>query len=121
MDNEDQPIRNNKGQFKPGHSGNPKGKPKGATSPKKIFIETFDKLGGMPGLVKWAKKSNSNMKIFYQLYARMIPPGADGPPEHGRFELVFIDRSKEGKKDDSDKPDSSDGAAATPKADTVAS
>lgn len=53
---------------------------KGRTGPNKLtltakqaFQEAFDELGGMGGLVTWAKSDPDNLQTFYTLYARLIP------------------------------------------------
>lgn len=54
--------------------GRPKGVPnKVTTAAKEAFALAFDKLGGIDGLVKWANSDPDNLKVFYTLYARLIP------------------------------------------------
>jgi len=103
-----EPERDAAGRFKPGFSGNPKGKPKGANSPTTAFKEAFDKIGGVPFLVKWAKKSNANMKVFYQLYARLLSASADSPEAH-EFKIIFGNEDKHHA--DSDKGSDPDASA----------
>jgi len=63
-------------QFKPGESGNPTGRPKGAINKttlavKEAIEEAFDELGGVPALVQWARR---DPEAFYsKLWAKLIP------------------------------------------------
>jgi len=64
--------------FVKGNSGNKKGRPRGAVNKttataKQAFQLAFDELGGMKGLVQWAKSDEDNLSTFYSLYARLIP------------------------------------------------
>lgn len=72
------PLRDNRGYLVAGGASlNPKGRPKGTcnkfTSLKKAFLGAFDRLGGVDGLVLWAAYNNANMRVFYQMTARMLP------------------------------------------------
>ncbi len=61
-----------KGHKKAG--GRVKGTPNKLTaSAKEAFQLAFDELGGYAGMVKWAQTDPDNLKVFYSLYARMIP------------------------------------------------
>lgn len=40
---------------------------------KDAFLEVFDGLGGPEGFLKWAQKSDSNQKVFYSAFAKMLP------------------------------------------------
>jgi hypothetical protein len=70
-----------KGEVKPGQ--NTKGKPKGAInkvsrSVKEALTEAFDKMGGVPSLVKWGRLNQTD---FYKLWTRLLPiqiTGNDG-------------------------------------------
>ena len=43
-------------------------------SAKNAFQAAFDQLGGVEGLVKWARADEGkNLTDFYKLYARLIP------------------------------------------------
>ena len=56
---------------KPGGPGRPKGVPnKVTTSVRDAIIEAFDKMGGVPALVRWAK---ANPTDFYKLWTRLLP------------------------------------------------
>ena len=60
--------------FKKGQGGRPKGVPnKVSRTAKENFAQAFDALGGMEGMVAWAKSDPDNLKVFYGLYARLIP------------------------------------------------
>lgn len=55
-----------------------KGRPEGSTNKttataKQAFQLAFDELGGVAGLVKWAKSDPDNLATLYTLYARLIP------------------------------------------------
>jgi len=39
---------------------------------RRDFAEAFDRLGGVDGLVGWAKEDNVNMKVFYTLFSKMV-------------------------------------------------
>lgn len=62
-----------KGGSKPGErrGGRQKGTPNKLTrAAREVYEEAFEKLGGVPALVKWAK---DNLSDFYKLHARLIP------------------------------------------------
>lgn len=40
---------------------------------KEAFQLAFDELGGYAGMVAWATSNPDNLKVFYTLYARLIP------------------------------------------------
>jgi len=70
--------RDKKGRF----VKNPKGRPKGAKDKvsrtvKENIEETFQKLGGIEGLVRWANKSNYNKEKVYNWYFSMLPKNVD--------------------------------------------
>jgi hypothetical protein len=69
--------RTGKRLFRKGQSGNPNGRPKGSkdkfTELKDAFLSAFDELGGVKGLVKWAKRSNDNTGHFYQMITKLLP------------------------------------------------
>lgn len=71
--------------FVKGQSGNPKGKPRGATglisrTVKDVILEAFNKLQEHPSsnILSWAEK---NPKDFYQVAAKLIPTEIKGTIE----------------------------------------
>ena len=79
----------NSGSFKKGQVvknsktgvGRPKGRENRVTrSVKEALVEAFDKLGGVPALVRWGR---ANPTDFYKLWLRLLPiqvTGLDGGP-----------------------------------------
>jgi len=74
--------------YKPGISGNPKGRPKGSknefTCLKDAFINAFKRIGGEDALVDFYQ-NNFNHKDFFKMVAHMLPTdvqvsGAGGKP-----------------------------------------
>jgi hypothetical protein len=70
--------------WKPGESGNPKGRPPGienklTQSVKAAFQAAFDNLGGADGLADWAQENKTD---FYKLYARLIPVDVNAEVKH---------------------------------------
>ena len=73
------------------------GRPKGATNriprvAKENIIKAFEDLGGVEGLVNWAKADAKNQGDFYKIYGRLLPienniSGVDGEP----IELSLIE------------------------------
>jgi len=55
------------------HDGRPKGSKDKFTKLKDSFLEAFDRLGGVKGLVEWAKRSNNNRGQFYQMITKLLP------------------------------------------------
>jgi hypothetical protein len=54
--------------------GRPKGIPNKVTrAAKEAFAHAFEQLGGTERMVQWAKSDPENLKVFYTLYARLIP------------------------------------------------
>ena len=72
--------RDYSGRFRKGTSGNPLGRPRNirsnATEAKLAFLEAFEKLGGVKGLVEWAK-SRSNRREFYKMLIQILPKNVD--------------------------------------------
>ncbi|MFW6132216.1 MAG: hypothetical protein ACOC5F_06440 [Candidatus Aminicenantaceae bacterium] len=65
-------------KFKKGNPGRPKGaKDKVSRTVKQNIEETFQRLGGIEGLVKWANKSNYNKEKVYNWYFSMLPKNID--------------------------------------------
>jgi hypothetical protein len=66
------------------------GRPKGSTNKiprvaKENIIQAFEELGGIEGLVNWAKSDPKNQGDFYKIYGRLLPiennvSGTDGEP-----------------------------------------
>lgn len=86
----------------PAHIGHPKkgGRQKGSKNKttlaaKEAFAMAFDELGGYKAMVQWAKADPDNKKVFYTLYARLIPvdvttAGKELPPATITFEHVIV-------------------------------
>ena len=77
-----------------------KGKPKGAKhslsheqykSVRQSFINVYLALGGDEALRKFANSSNNNKRLFYQLYAKILPKEVviQGPEENPQM-LPFV-------------------------------
>jgi hypothetical protein len=54
------------------------GRPKGATNkiPKQVkenIVAVFDELGGLDGMVEWARSDPKNQTEFYRFYSRLAP------------------------------------------------
>ncbi len=65
-----------KGQPRPKGAGRKKGTPnKLGASLKLSFLEAFKDLGGIDGLVSWARKHKTT---FYTLCARLLPQSIEG-------------------------------------------
>ncbi len=64
--------------FKRGNPGRPKGaKDKVARSVKEDMEKTIEGLGGVEGIIEWAKKSNANREKLYGWYFSMLPKNID--------------------------------------------
>jgi len=70
------PLRDSRGRFVKGSSGNVQGKPAGAISKlgrlRNYFLQVFDQMGGAEGLLNWAKENRSE---FYQMIFKLVPKG----------------------------------------------
>ena len=55
------------------HEGRRKGTKDKFTELKDAFLSAFDELGGVKGLVEWAKRSNDNTGQFYQMITKLLP------------------------------------------------
>ena len=57
------------------------GKPKGTTpqhkSVKQAYLDVFQRLGGVDGMLQWAMASDDNLTEFYRMYSRMLPRNVD--------------------------------------------
>lgn len=60
-------------QFKPGQSGNPGGRPSKGAIAKDGYLEAFERLGGVEGLVNWANTDKRTLSTFYQIVASLLP------------------------------------------------
>lgn len=74
--NELEPIKpKNKGQFRPGEGGRPKGIPnKLPREAKAAIAEAAERLGGVNRLVSWAKEDKKNESAFWvSVYPKLLP------------------------------------------------
>lgn len=83
--------------FKKGQSGNPQGRKEGVPNKltrtaKEAFQLAFDELGGWEGLAQWASKDPENRKVFYSLYARLIPTDITSKDEKITSNEIHITR-----------------------------
>ena len=69
------------GRFTKGHSGNPEGYSKSIKQRQeeivRAYLKTFNELGGMDTLRRWANKSNANLKTFYEMILKILPKQID--------------------------------------------
>lgn len=80
-------------KFQKGEGGRPKGVPNKLTrTAKEAFQLAFDKLGGWEGLAQWASKDHENRKVFYSLYARLIPTDVTSGGKELKAGAVTIER-----------------------------
>ena len=79
--------------FKKGQGGRPKGATNLTTrTAKEAFQLAFDQLGGWEGLAQWASKDPENRKVFYSLYARLIPTDVTSGGKELKAGAVTIER-----------------------------
>lgn len=81
-DGEKQIIRNELGQIMPGSAPlNPTGKQAGsidrAKAIKIAFLEAFDRIGGIDGLVRWIDENKLNKREFYKMMLSILPKETD--------------------------------------------
>ncbi len=69
--------------------GRPKGQPNRFTKLRDEMLEAFDRLGGVDGLVEWARKDSDNQGAFYAMIARMLPRPIEVASE-GRLEIIIV-------------------------------
>ena len=75
-----------------GTCNNPNGRPAGSVNKvthdvRLNFLNAFEQLGGVEGMVKWARNNPSSRSTFYQMYSKLLPTkvvgvnadGSDGP------------------------------------------
>ena len=85
-------------KFKKGNPGRPKGaKDKVSRTVKENIEETFQKLGGIKGLIEWANKSNYNKEKVYSWYFSMLPKNV-GVDAEGNITINIISRIPRSKK-----------------------
>jgi hypothetical protein len=70
--------------FKKGQSGNPAGRKTGSPNKitkdlKKVYLQAFDKMGGLEGLIAWGKE---NPDLFYSQISKLLPKGIEIKSEH---------------------------------------
>lgn len=76
------------------------GRPKGSQNKttrgaKEAFTLAFEELGGFEAMVKWAKSDPDNLKVFYGLYARLIPQDMTiHQPDHIEVTMEVIDNER---------------------------
>ena len=58
-----------------------KGIPNRFTSLKAAFLEAFDRLGGVDGLVEWASANHANRRDFYFMLRTMLPKSVESRTE----------------------------------------
>lgn len=63
-----------------GYAGRPKGAKNHVTNDlKKVYLQAFEKLGGLQGLVEWGEKSPD---LFYGQISKLLPKGIEIKAEH---------------------------------------
>ena len=70
--------------FQPGRSGNPSGRRRGSRNKitrdlKAVYMTVFEKMGGVQGLLDWARK---NPDVFYSQISKMLPKDLEIKTEH---------------------------------------
>jgi hypothetical protein len=86
------------GRFQEGAGGNRKGRPKG--SPNKltqiardVIAQAAEELGGVKGLVLWARAHPKNESAFWtSIYPRLLPLQVAGDPAHPLNHIVRMER-----------------------------
>jgi hypothetical protein len=76
-------------KFKPGNPGRPKGSANRFTKLRDEMLEAFDRLGGVDGLVEWARQDPDNQGAFYAMIARMLPRPIEVSSD-GRLEVIIV-------------------------------
>lgn len=89
-----------KPKFKPGQSGNPKGRPKGAKSKlSESFYEDClaayndTRVGGLAGLIEWIALSQHNRLVFYGWLSKTMPSNlhlGNAPDSSGQTQALLI-------------------------------
>lgn len=74
-------LHDENGDFKKGNPGGPGRRPgvrnKWNRIAKDAFIDAFEDLGGIDGLVEWGRE---NPTEFYKLFSKLIPIAVGGEP-----------------------------------------
>jgi len=95
LDNPDRQdvIRDNKGRFIKGSTGNPTGPHVGykkqATEVKKAIFEAFDKMGGLKTFVEWAIK---NKREAYKIIVGALPKDLKGAGFGDNKTIIYFAR-----------------------------
>src|SRR3954465_13989912 len=89
-----------KGMLRPPGAGRKPGTPnKLTTEARAVFIEVFERLGGVDAMLRWAQESPQNLYAFYvKIYPKLLP---NNPVDPGnamvleRIERVIIPHDPE--------------------------
>lgn len=98
------------GRFTKGAGGKKKGRPKGVPnkltqSVRDAIAQAAEGLGGVEGLIAWARKDDKNEAAFWtSLYPKLLPLQVAGDPKHPinhvlRMERLIVDPSDPDRQD----------------------